>query len=170
MRNSTGALQKSHAKDGSQGRNNSFINSNNQKSNTIKAHNANKIDNNSNSNSQRVLKCYLCNDKHFISYCNSFKEKTPTERYNFVQTSKFCINCLGKHLLKDCKIKKTCSKCNERHHTFIHEFMCKDVEKQQHTTPETSMVETSVVSFSLNTTRVFSMSSLHKLLRSRLYF
>ena len=128
----SGSLRKFNSKDGSQCHKNLFINNNNNidKASTFKAHNVNKVDNNSSSNSQRIFKCYLCNKNHFISCFNSFKEKTPSEHFDLVKSSKLCTNCLGKHLLKDCKIKKPCSKCNQRHHTFIHKTVCKDTDQR----------------------------------------
>ena len=116
-------------KDNSQGRKDNF-NTTNPKSNTIKAHNSNKVDSSKSSYSKRSIKCYLCNDNHFISYCNVFKEKSPSERYDFVLSSKLCHNCLGKHLTKDCRIQKTCTICRSQHHTLIHDSCSKSTNNQ----------------------------------------
>ena len=74
-------------------------------------------------NSTNNFKCFICNDNHYISYCNKFKASNPTERLETVRKLNSCYNCLGKHLLRDCKSSKVCQTCKSRHHTLLHEAM-----------------------------------------------
>ena len=93
-----------------------------------KSHNLNKQNNQSGSNksdknSDNV--CALCSKAHFISYCFAFKGKSSKEKLDFVNSSKLCYNCLGRHHIKECKTTKTCLVCNSKHHTMLHDTLRK---------------------------------------------
>ena len=55
--------------------------------------------------------------------CVKFKQKTATERKNFVKEQKLCFNCLSKaHMLKECQSEFRCrvDGCRQKHHTLLH--------------------------------------------------
>ena len=55
--------------------------------------------------------------------CIKFKQKTATERKNFVKEQKLCFNCLSKaHMLKECQLEFRCcvDGCRQKHHTLLH--------------------------------------------------
>ena len=56
--------------------------------------------------------------------CPSFKDRSISERRQFVKENKLCFNYLSKtHIVKDCKSSLTCreKKCDKKHHTLLHE-------------------------------------------------
>lgn len=65
-------------------------------------------------------KCFCCEDFHNVYSCPVFQEKSPQERYNTVRDLKRCTNCLGNHLMKFCKSKRTCKTCSRPHHSLLH--------------------------------------------------
>jgi len=44
--------------------------------------------------------------------CDTYKAKSADERKSHVEANGLCLNCLGKHQLRDCASKRTCSVCN----------------------------------------------------------
>ncbi|XP_029171118.1 uncharacterized protein LOC114940560 [Nylanderia fulva] len=65
--------------------------------------------------------CPLCKRDHFIAYCEQYKKKTVSEKREAINTHQRCWNCLGRHLLADCKSHKACATCSGRHHTTLHD-------------------------------------------------
>ena len=65
-------------------------------------------------------KCAFCAATHFIVRCDAFKEKTVSERKDFVNKKQLCVNCLGFHPVRSCQSKKRCTVCNRQHHTLLH--------------------------------------------------
>lgn len=53
--------------------------------------------------------------------CDTYKAKGAAERKQHVETNGLCLNCLGRHQLSDCSSKKSCSVCNARYHTSLHD-------------------------------------------------
>ena len=94
-------------------------------SSSAKVHNLTKPSNSKDNNNDKinVQTCSFCTKPHFIAYCFSFKGKAAKEKLDFVQTSRLCQNCLGKHQLGDCKSAKTCIVCSCKHHTLLHDAM-----------------------------------------------
>ncbi|RLU19024.1 hypothetical protein DMN91_009382 [Ooceraea biroi] len=70
--------------------------------------------------SVKATTCSCCSASHFIASCPDFARKSLSERRDFVRSKRLCFNCLGEHLLTDCRTAKRCRTCNERHHTLIH--------------------------------------------------
>lgn len=66
-------------------------------------------------------RCSLCQQSHFVMFCEEYKKKTAQERKQFIEAGKLCLNCLGRHPVSDCSSKKTCSACGERHHSSLHD-------------------------------------------------
>ena len=65
--------------------------------------------------------CVYCQQSHFIVACPQFKELPPSQRRTLVLAKNLCFNCLGKHAAKNCQSKIRCKKCNQLHHTMIHQ-------------------------------------------------
>ena len=51
-------------------------------------------------------KCAFCAATHFIVRCDAFKEKTVSERKDFVNKKQLCVNCLGFHPVRSCQSKR----------------------------------------------------------------
>jgi len=66
-------------------------------------------------------RCTMCHRDHFIMMCEAFKKKSGEERLQFVNGSKLCLNCLGRHKVSECQSKRSCSVCGARHHSALHD-------------------------------------------------
>ncbi|XP_014229554.2 uncharacterized protein LOC106654274 [Trichogramma pretiosum] len=64
--------------------------------------------------------CTYCKHEHYIAACDSFRALELGQRKAFVQRNKLCFNCLGHHLMRDCRSNKSCKRCQERHHSLLH--------------------------------------------------
>ncbi|XP_072388594.1 uncharacterized protein [Diabrotica undecimpunctata] len=66
--------------------------------------------------------CFYCKDSNHLIYgCSKFLTLKPLERYQFVKSKKYCINCLSNtHAIPQCKSLKRCSTCGKPHHTYLH--------------------------------------------------
>lgn len=70
---------------------------------------------------QGQRQCAYCQGGHSTFSCPSFREKTATQRREWVKERKLCFNCLGeKHKAEDCKSTHTCHECKRRHNTLLH--------------------------------------------------
>lgn len=67
------------------------------------------------------IKCVLCNGKHYLFGCDSFKHLSSIHKKQIVKEKHLCFNCLKSgHGSKNCRNKKNCLHCNKRHHSLIH--------------------------------------------------
>ncbi|KAL6419298.1 hypothetical protein ACFW04_013938 [Cataglyphis niger] len=66
-------------------------------------------------------RCSLCRQEHYIMLCDAYKAKTASKRRQHVERHQLCFNCLGKHKVSDCPSKRTCSFCDARHHSTLHD-------------------------------------------------
>lgn len=74
-----------------------------------------------NSNSQKLTlftnknereRCPYCSGKHWLFFCESFKELNVNNRLVAVRDAKLCFNCLSPHHTKEhCKSKYSCQTC-----------------------------------------------------------
>ena len=66
---------------------------------------------------QRRQKCAYCNaDNHINSSCSKIVE----ERKKILKEKKLRYNCTKKyHSATECRSKRSCNNCNQRHHTLI---------------------------------------------------
>ncbi|KAL7301101.1 hypothetical protein TKK_0006078 [Trichogramma kaykai] len=64
--------------------------------------------------------CTYCKHEHYIAACDSFRALEVGQGRAFVQRNKLCFNCLGRHLVRDCRSNKSCKRCQERHHSLLH--------------------------------------------------
>ncbi|XP_077972240.1 uncharacterized protein LOC144427239 [Styela clava] len=80
--------------------------------------------NNSGKNGKSALFCYLCKGDHILMRCNKFKEKSISNRRQFVKDQSICFNCMSskKHFSSSCPSEKRCLKegCGGLHHTLLH--------------------------------------------------
>lgn len=67
--------------------------------------------------------CKLCpNVDHAMRVCPKFLEMTVQERWSIARRYSLCLNCLAtSHLCKDCKSTFSCNKCQNRHHSLLHQ-------------------------------------------------
>jgi hypothetical protein len=66
--------------------------------------------------------CHFCKGEHPIYQCSPLLDLSITERKKQVKNHKLCFNCLfNNHQVQNCKSKYSCRKCNERHHTILHQ-------------------------------------------------
>ena len=68
------------------------------------------------------INCPLKDGEHKLWNCPKFKQEKVTERYDTVKKLKLCFSCLGQHLIKDCKVNRTCgvNGCEKRHNRLLH--------------------------------------------------
>ncbi|KAM0728325.1 hypothetical protein ACS0PU_005107 [Formica fusca] len=66
-------------------------------------------------------RCALCHQDHFVMLCEEYRRKTGPERKQLIEAKQLCLNCLGRHQVDECASKKTCSVCDARHHSSLHE-------------------------------------------------
>lgn len=66
--------------------------------------------------------CTYCNKvDHNIYRCETFQQLSPTDRLEFINKNKHCINCLSnRHFSSQCKSKNTCQHCHKTHHSLLH--------------------------------------------------
>ena len=76
-----------------------------------------------------VTTCACCGKNHELDVCNTFNNKDLRDRIKIIMKSRLCFGCFSKsHIIKDCRYRKTCHKCNEKHPTSIHGFTPKKLE------------------------------------------
>ncbi|XP_074657161.1 uncharacterized protein LOC141910324 [Tubulanus polymorphus] len=62
--------------------------------------------------------CIFCtNSAHFSSDCPTVTD--IQQRLKLVREAKRCFNCLGDHLVKDCKSSGRCRFCSKKHHSSL---------------------------------------------------
>ncbi|XP_058816835.1 uncharacterized protein LOC131680128 [Topomyia yanbarensis] len=65
--------------------------------------------------------CVFCGGNHFSFKCSEFNGLSVSDRLAKVKEKNVCFNCLRRgHHVTDCSSKKTCSKCQRKHHTLLH--------------------------------------------------
>ncbi|XP_071057593.1 uncharacterized protein [Onthophagus taurus] len=102
----------------------------------VKVHNA----------SSGTSNCFICTSNHYISSCPTYLAKSPSARIEFVKSNKRCFNCLGPHLVKDCRVSKRCRVCNKNHHSTLHDAPSDSRSRStstQHANPETNVQQLS---------------------------
>ena len=67
--------------------------------------------------------CTFCRKTdHHLDACPKFKTETLEKRLRFVKENRLCFGCLSKgHVSSDCRKKLTCSSCNKKHPTCLHQ-------------------------------------------------
>ncbi|XP_065365533.1 uncharacterized protein LOC135958562 [Calliphora vicina] len=66
--------------------------------------------------------CEYCKSKeHLTGSCSTYLSLPISRRFDFVKSSKLCINCLRKgHVVSQCLSKSHCRTCRVSHHTTLH--------------------------------------------------
>lgn len=68
-----------------------------------------------------IVKCQLCDAKHYLNACPKFLNLSPSQRREIVRKFNRRFNYLSKsHSAHDCKSKYTCRVCQKRHHSLLH--------------------------------------------------
>ncbi|XP_078352316.1 uncharacterized protein LOC144637013 [Oculina patagonica] len=82
--------------------------------------------------------CTFCKKtNHQLDACLRFKTETLENRKNFVKENRLCFGCLKKgHMSSDCKRKLTCSTCNKKHPTCLHEEKRETKKKEERSEEE----------------------------------
>jgi len=70
------------------------------------------------------IQCLCCTKQHAIWKCPEFHALSPQGRSSFLKKdevkTKACYNCLGSHIVDNCKSDKRCQQCNGKHHSLLH--------------------------------------------------
>ena len=65
--------------------------------------------------------CPCCKDAHDLDDCSTFSKKDIKGKMTFIMRARLCFGCLSKtHIIKDCRKRRTCMRCNEKHPTCLH--------------------------------------------------
>ena len=65
----------------------------------------------------KKLACVYCKGPHGSGTCEVIKDHQ--KRLEIIKREKLCFNCLGRHIVPNCKSKYRCRKCGRKHHTSI---------------------------------------------------
>ena len=66
-----------------------------------------------------------------LQLCEEFKKLSLDGKRTLANKSKICYKCLTPgHKVQDCKSKKSCSKCEGKHHSWLHKDIVKDKDKK----------------------------------------
>lgn len=89
-------------------------------SNTNRSQSINSNDKTTNNPNEKKI-CTLCNQDHWISYCQTFDEYDVQNRKKVVRENELCENCLQKHKTSECRSKYRCRHCKGKHHSKLHD-------------------------------------------------
>ena len=65
--------------------------------------------------------CQFCKEQHRLADCSSFAAQSMEEKVDFIRNGNLCFGCLKPgHRSKDCRNRSTCSTCEKRHPTILH--------------------------------------------------
>ena len=80
----------------------------------------------------KINTCLHCKSEHELDNCPRFARLPLPERRQFVQSRALCWGCLKwGHVSKECRGRKLCKTCNNRHPTSLHDDTQKFLEKRQ---------------------------------------
>lgn len=65
--------------------------------------------------------CVICQGNHVASRCDELPKLSFQERKAAVQRNNLCYNCLQAHMVAHCPFNPSCKKCNQNHHTLLHD-------------------------------------------------
>lgn len=100
------------------------------------------------------VSCYYCKQRHTIYQCQTFLALDVQDRWNFVDKTKLCHNCLDpSHSIDQCQ-RSQCRICSKKHNTLLHSRAIQNVENtppRRHgrmdglgTTAHSAVVETDI--------------------------
>lgn len=64
--------------------------------------------------------CPRCSAQHSLWKCEDFLKLDVASRWTFVKLAKLCFNCLGNHVVRNCKSDSRCRYCQKQHHSLLH--------------------------------------------------
>ena len=65
--------------------------------------------------------CPLCPEAHYAYSCKTFRDKSVSQRMEFIKAQSLCSKCLKPgHTADDCRNDRVCSVCKGEHNTLIH--------------------------------------------------
>jgi hypothetical protein len=108
-----------------------------------------------------VSKCGLCSGDHTLSSCESFKLKSPEQRYMFIRDHKLCRNCFIKgHFAWRCAAEP-CSVdgCGQLHNALLHLETPPNSYADKKSHEENTTVKTVVQSVNVNQSSVMAIDS-----------
>ena len=75
---------------------------------------------NAGSDSYRT-QCVLCtSEQHPLYICPKFKSLSHEDKHAVLKRNNLCVNCLGRHFIKQCRSLQRCKHCQRSHHTLLH--------------------------------------------------
>lgn len=71
---------------------------------------------------RNYLACIVCNQKHSIYKCQTFRAMDMKTKVDIILQRKLCTNCLNQtHTITKCESKHVCKSCGDKHSDFLHE-------------------------------------------------
>lgn len=67
--------------------------------------------------------CVICtSERHPLYYCAKFKSMSHSDKTSVLRKNNLCLNCLSSgHHARQCKSSYRCKKCQQLHHTSLHQ-------------------------------------------------
>ncbi|XP_076166245.1 uncharacterized protein LOC143146120 [Ptiloglossa arizonensis] len=85
----------------------------------------------------KARKCVVCTGDHFLNDCLKWKAMPVSERHAVAKQARVCYNCLAPgHGVKTCT-RRTCLKCDKKHHTLLHKEESDPEEREVESDPPT---------------------------------
>ena len=77
----------------------------------------------------KLIECQICGDGHDADDCSIFNGQTVEERSKTLARKKLCYGCYTRitadHNARNCKTRRTCKNCNQKHPTGFHGYISK---------------------------------------------
>lgn len=68
------------------------------------------------------MRCYFCDQSHFLYHCDGFQNLTRPNKISFVRDHSLCSNCFShKHQTDECRSDRVCRYCSKKHHWLLHD-------------------------------------------------
>ena len=81
-----------------------------------------RLSNDDDRRSNKESTCAFCHQQHDTDHCQKFSEISLKERKTFLKDKGLCFGCFGhNHLSRGCISKRTCTKCQKKHPTCLHD-------------------------------------------------
>ncbi|XP_066590774.1 uncharacterized protein [Prorops nasuta] len=78
-----------------------------------------------------AMKCPFCSAEHYVGRCEKFRTLNSIERHKEIKRLGLCLNCLGRHQVRNCSSKRSCKKCQGSHHSMLHHDRQHNIQTQQ---------------------------------------
>lgn len=80
---------------------------------------------------EKKLICFLCDEAHRVYKCPLLLNASIDERNKMITDKRLCYNCLGQHLVSECRSKYKCHVCKKRHSVLLHVDEVETIEENQ---------------------------------------